>query len=149
MKPATTSPSPDLTTPLPDELPLWRLHLLRLGYLIMGGGLVVYQWPLLFTHAEPWPVMAGVVTCMLVAMSLVAFLGLRYPLKALPIMLFEVAWKLIWLGAVALPLGLNQQMDADTWALTTEIFWVVIILAVIPWRYVYSSYVVRRGDRWR
>ena len=26
---------------------------------------------------------------------------------------------------------------------------VVIIFAVIPWRYVYSQYVTRRGDRWR
>jgi hypothetical protein len=75
-----------------------RLRLLRLGYLILGGGLVIYKWPLLFHHAEPWPPMTSVVTSMLVAMSLLALLGLRYPVKMLPIMLFEVTWKLLWLA---------------------------------------------------
>jgi hypothetical protein len=38
--------------------------------------------------------MDGVVTCLLPAMSLLAFLGLRYPVRMLPI-LFEVAWKVL------------------------------------------------------
>jgi hypothetical protein len=149
MKPATTNPSLDLDSPPHPELPLWRLHLLRLGYLVLGGGLAVFKWPLMFNHDQPWPVMTAVVTCMLVAMSLLALLGLRYPTQLLPILLFEVAWKLIWLAAVALPLWLNKQMDPDTSASAAEILWVVVILAVIPWRYVYTNYVVRRGGRWR
>ncbi|GLZ01225.1 hypothetical protein [Actinoplanes sp. NBRC 103695] len=148
MKAATTHPSLD-HSPAPRELPLRRLHLLRLGYLILGGGLVAYKWPLLFNHDQPWPVMTSVVTCMLVAMSLLALLGLRYPVQMLPILLFEAAWKLIWLAAVALPLWLDDKMDPDTWASTTEILWVAVILAIIPWRYVSSNYLVRRGDRWR
>ena len=28
----------------------WQLNLLRVGYLVMGGGLAVVKWPLLFTH---------------------------------------------------------------------------------------------------
>jgi hypothetical protein len=39
--------------------------------------------------------MDGVVTCLLTVMSLLAFLGLRYPVQMLPIVMFEVAWKLI------------------------------------------------------
>ncbi|MBB5803458.1 putative effector of murein hydrolase [Saccharothrix ecbatanensis] len=130
-------------------MPLWRLHLLRLGYLVLGGGLAVYRWPDLFNHDRPWPLMSSVVTCMLVAMSILAFFGLRYPVQMLPVLLFEVAWKLTWLVAVALPLWLNQQMDPDTWASAMEILWVVVILAVVPWRYVFSNFLVRRGDRWR
>jgi hypothetical protein len=34
-------------------------------------------------------------------MSLLAFLELRYPVRLLPILLFECAWKLIWLAVVA------------------------------------------------
>jgi hypothetical protein len=141
--------SPDLSSPPRTELPLWRLHVLRLGYLILGGGLVVYKWPLLFDHAMPWPPMTSVVTCVLVGMSVLALLGLRYPVRMLPILLFEVVWKMIWLAVVALPLWLGHQMDADTRAVTNEVLWVVVILAVIPWPYVYSNYLVRRGDRWR
>jgi hypothetical protein len=144
---ATTDAAPELQSR--TELPGWRLYLLRLGYLILGGGLVAYKWPLLFHHGQPWPVMTSVVTCMLVAMSLLALLGLRYPVAMLPILLFEAAWKLIWLAVVAAPLWLNNQMDAETRESAHEILLVVIILAVIPWRYAYAHYVVRRGDRWR
>jgi hypothetical protein len=131
------------------QLPLWRLHVLRLGYLILGGGLAVYKWPLLIRHDNPWPLMDSVVICILVAMSLLALLGLRYPLQLLPILLFEVAWKLIWLSVVALPLWLDHAMDRSARDLTNEILWVVVILAAIPWRYVLSHYLAKRGDRWR
>jgi hypothetical protein len=139
--------SPD-ARPRPG-LSLRRLYVLRFGYLVLGGGLVVYKWPLLFQHDKPWPLMTSVVVCMLVGMSLIALLGLRYPVKMLPILLFEVVWKLIWLGVVALPRWLDRSMDTETWQVTTEILWVVVILAVIPWRYVLSQYLLRRGDHWR
>jgi hypothetical protein len=149
MTTATTDTSPDLSPRPRTALPLWRLHVLRLGYLILGGGLVVFKWPLLFHHDKPWPVMTSVVTCMLVAMSVLALLGLRYPVRLLPILLFEAAWKMTWLAVVALPLWLNHQMDPETRQSTNEILWVVVILAVVPWRYVYSNYLIRRADRWR
>ena len=47
-------------------------------------------------------------------MSVLALLGLRYPLRMLPILLFEVAWKLTWLGVVALPLWSEDKLDAAT-----------------------------------
>lgn len=130
-------------------VPLWRLYLLRAGYLMVAIGLGVTKWPLLIHHAEPWTLMEGVVNCMLAAMGLLAFLGVRYPLQMLPVLLFEAAWKLIWLAVVALPLWTTQQMDAATREMTSEILWVVIVLAVIPWRHVFTQYVTKHGDRWR
>jgi hypothetical protein len=145
----TTTPATEASSELdPAPLSLRRLHVLRFGYLVLGGGLMIFQWPLLVRHDEPWPLMDSVVTCILVAMSLLALLGLRHPVRMLPILLFEVAWKLIWLGAVALPLWLNHEMDAAARELTGEVLWVVIILAVIPWRYVYTNYLTRRAERW-
>ncbi|MGH8870805.1 MAG: hypothetical protein ACRDWS_02375 [Acidimicrobiia bacterium] len=126
-----------------------RLNFMRLGYLIMGVGLAVTKWPLLINRSEPWPLFEGISTYMLVAMGLLAFLGLRYPVKMLPIMLFESAWKLIWLAAVALPLWTADQMDAATSEVASAVMWVVIVLAVIPWRYVAAQYVTKQGDPWR
>ena len=127
---------------------LWQLNMLRVGYLVMGGGLAVVKWPLLFTHG-PWELKEGTVECMLVAMSVLAFIGLRYPLRMLPVLLFEVAWKLTWLGVIAVPLWLNDKLDGTTREQAGTVLWVVIIIAVIPWRHVLAKYLMAPGDPWR
>jgi hypothetical protein len=131
------------------ELPLYRLQLMRVGYLVLGLGLAVVKWPLLISHDDPWPVMDGVVTCLLSGMSLLAFLGLRYPVRMLPILLFESAWKLTWLSVVALPELTSGGMAAATRDVMNSCLWVVVILAVIPWRYAWQQFVTAKGDRWR
>lgn len=132
----------------PPILTLRQVNLLRLGYLVMGGGLAVYKWPLLFDH-EPWSLAEGTVECLLVGMSLLALLGLRHPVRMLPILLFEVTWKLIWLGVVALPLWLDGTIDAATSEQVVKVLWVVIVIAVIPWRHVLGSWATAAGDPWR
>ncbi len=88
-------------------------------------------------------------TCMLVALSVLSFVGLRYPVKMLPVLLFELAWKVIWVAVVALPLWTSDQLDPATAEVFYSCLVVLIVLAVIPWRYVFAQYVQARGDRWR
>jgi hypothetical protein len=133
------------TTP---DLPLYRLHLMRGGYLLMGVGLAAVKWPLL-ASAHAMPVFEGVVTAFLVALSLLALLGLRYPVKLLPVLLFESAWKLIWLAVVALPRAVAGELDAATEDVLVSCSLLVVIVAVTPWRYVWREYVRAAGERWR
>ena len=114
----------------------------------MGVGLAIVKWPLLFQAASQ-PVGDGVTTCLLTAMSLLAFLGLRYPIRMLPILLFEVTWKLIWISTVAVPHLVAGDMDAATLQVLINCSLVVVIIAVIPWRYVWRHYVQTPGDAWR
>jgi hypothetical protein len=130
------------------QLSLRQLTLLRVGYLVMGGGLAVVKWPMLFDHG-PWELKDGTVECLLVAMSLLALLGLRYPRRMLPVLLFEVSWKLIWLALVALPLWWDDKLAGDTREQAGTVLWVVIIIAVVPWRHVLARYVIAPGDQWR
>jgi hypothetical protein len=130
------------------RLSVRQLNVMRIGYLLMGVGLAVFKWPLMIDH-EPWPLMEGAANHMLVAMGLLALLGLRYPVAMLPILLFESLWKLMWLGVVALPLWVTGRMDADTAQMAEGILWVVVVLAVIPWPYVVRQYVLQPGDAWR
>ena len=133
--------------PVQSELSLFRLHLMRGGYLLMGVGLAVVKWPLL-PGASDLPLFEGVTLCLLTAMSLLAFLGLRYPVTLLPLLLFESAWKLLWLGLVALPRATSGGLDAATSDVLVNCSLVVVILAVTPWRYVWQHYVRAAGDPW-
>jgi hypothetical protein len=134
--------------PTSPTLSLTRLHLMRAGYLLMGVGLAIVKWPLL-ADADSLPLFEGVTLCLLTAMSLLAFLGLRYPVKLLPVLLFESAWKLLWLSLVALPRATAGDLDTATTEVLVNCSLVVVILAVTPWGYVWRTYVRAGGDRWR
>jgi hypothetical protein len=120
---------------------------MRLGYLEMGLGLAIVKWPLLL-HANSLALYEGVVICLLTALSLLAFLGLRHQVRLLPILLLELLWKLIWLSAVALPAFVAGNVDNATGGVMFSCSLVVIIVAVVPWRYNWQQYATTRGDRW-
>ena len=131
------------------DVSLFRLYALRAAYLFVAAGLAATVWPLLIKHSPQWPLMNGVVCSMLGALSVLAAFGIRYPLQMLPVLLFEVAWKSIWLIAVALPLWSASQIDARTWGTVRDCLFGAILIPLIPWRYVISQYVTKPGDRWR
>lgn len=135
--------------PLRPDLPVRRLNLMRAGYAFMGLGLVAVKWPLFLDGVDSLPLFEGVVACLLTAMSVLALLGLRYPVRLLPVLLFEAAWKLLWLATVALPTATSGDMDAATREVLVSCSLVVVIIAVIPWRYAWRQYVTAPGDRWR
>jgi hypothetical protein len=130
------------------QVSLWRLHALRAGYLLLVVGLGLMIWPGIIHHDRPWELMRGVVHGMLAALSLLAILGLRYPLQMLPLLLFELAWKTIWLVVVALPLWSAHRMDPDTLETANDCLMAVIFVVVIPWPYVFANYLAKPGDRW-
>ena len=135
------------------EVSLFRLYLLRALYLLIAVGLGIVRWPEVINQfiqqENSWELMDGVVACMLTAFSVLSILGLRYPLQMLPLLLWELVWKSIWLIVVALPLWSAGQMDESTWATAAACLMVVIVPFVIPWRFVFAHYVKKRGDRWR
>jgi hypothetical protein len=132
-----------------QELSTRRLNFMRCGYAFMGVGLAIVKWPNLVQNVSALPVSEGVVACLLTAMSLLAFLGLRYPIGLLPILLFEVIWKVIWIAAVAVPHLVADDLNAATREVLFNCSLVVIIVAVTPWRYAWKRYVRTPGDPWR
>ena len=131
------------------EVSILRLYLMRAMYLLISVGLGFTIWPQILHHPTPWSLWHGVGCSLLGAVSILALLGIRYPLKMLPVFFFELIWKSIWLLAVALPLWTSNQMDADNLETAQNCLMAVIIPFVIPWRYVWVNYVKMRGDRWR
>ena len=82
---------------------LLRLYTLRACYLIMGGGLAVVIWPTVIHHTPELAASRGIQLSLFAGLGAVALLGLRYPVKMIPILLFELTWKAIYLLAFALP----------------------------------------------
>jgi len=133
-----------------NELSTFRLYLLRAMYLLMAVGLVVDIWPLMLRSAGQVEHMRGVVWSILTAVSLLAMLGLRYPVKMLPLLLFELTWKVIWVGMIGVPRWLEHRLDPGTaGSLRDCLLGVVLVPLVIPWGYVFRHYVKAPGDRWR
>lgn len=131
------------------EVPVWRLNALRVMYALIAFAMGSMIWPLLFNH-KPWSVMHSVANAMLAALSLVCVLGIRYPLKMLPMMLFEFAWKTIWILAIALPLWRADAIDPETMETVVASLWGVILCPiVIPWGYVWRNYIRKRSEPWR
>ncbi|HYD14105.1 MAG TPA: hypothetical protein VEC11_14760 [Allosphingosinicella sp.] len=128
---------------------LLRLNLLRAAYAFVAIGILLVIWPSLLSHRSDWPLMNSVVAGMMAGVSVLAALGLRYPLQMLPVLLFELLWKAIWLTMVALPLWTAGRMDPRTMQSVIECLLAVVLIPVIPWRYVVRTYVTQPGARWR
>jgi hypothetical protein len=131
------------------ELSTWRLYLMRALYLMMFLFLSTTIWPLMFSHA-PWDMMHGVACSLLAALGAMALWGIRYPVKMLPILLFELLWKLVWVAALGIPLLRMGSMTADfAENMKACVVGVIFCLIAIPWAYVWRHYIRAPGDRWR
>jgi hypothetical protein len=131
------------------EVSTFRLYLLRATYLLIVVGLGFTIWPGILHPPKDLALMRGVVRSLLGAVSLLAVLGIRYPLKMLPLLFFELVWKSIWILAFGLPLWSAHQLDPDTReTLNACLMGIVLVPLVMPWRYVLGSYVKVPGDGW-
>ena len=129
-----------------DDVSPVRLHVLRATYLLLIVGLGAMNLPQLISHD---PAARGVIPSMLGGIWLLALVGFRYPLTMLPLLLFELAWKAIWLFDYGLPQWRSGQMP-PTWSEDFKAIAAGVILMpiVIPWGYVRRHY-VKMPARWR
>jgi hypothetical protein len=131
------------------EVSLFRLYTLRAAYFVMAAGLGVTIWPAVIHHSNEFAARHGVQVALLAGLGATAALGLRYPVQMLPVLLFELTWKAIYLIAFALPLWSAHAIDAATAEDIKAVLVVVIFIPLIPGRYVFVHYVLKQGDRWK
>lgn len=124
-----------------DGIVTYRLHLLRAGYLLVIVGLGLTLWPSTLDPAKSWEPARGVVVAMLAGFSLLALIGLRHPLRMLPLLFWDLAWKAIWLLRIALPSWVGDRLDATVVQTAMDCLVAIILVAVIPWDYVIRTYV--------
>jgi len=142
--------APFVSHPVADaagDVSLARLQVLRATYLLLVVGLGATIVPVLLSHE---PTARGVIPSLLGGVWLLAIAGLRYPLQMLPLLVFEFAWKTIWLIGFGLPQWSQGQLPStfgeDFEAIVAG---VILMPIVIPWGYLYRHYVKAPATRWR
>jgi hypothetical protein len=129
------------------EVPLWRLYLLRTNYMVWAlAGLFLALPPLLVQQ----PGERGMIDSMFAGLWVMGILGLRYPLRMLPIFLFEFVWKTAWLLAFGLPQWISGTggpgLSGDLVSIGNG---PILFGLIIPWGYVWRHYVRQPSERWR
>jgi hypothetical protein len=140
------SAAPSVGETVTNEVSLFRLYILRAMYLLLIVGLGAMIVPEIISHQ---PTSRGVIPSLLGAVWVLAFLGLRYPLEMLPLLMFELVWKAIWMFSYGLPQWFSGQQPPTFAEDFFNIAFGAILLLVIPWGFVWRHYVQQPGARWR
>jgi hypothetical protein len=136
--------------PVPhQDIALWRIYLLRAGYLLIAAGMGSQMWSAYLDPHKPWALSHGVMNAMLLSLVLLSLLGLRYPLKMLPLLFWEMAWKAIWLLSIALPAWQGDTMNVDIASTARDCSLIAIFLFIVPWDYIWRHFAVAKSERWR
>ena len=62
------------------------------------------SWTRILNHQGAWDPIQAAALCMWASTSLMSLIGVFHPLQMLPLLLFEIGYKLLWLAIVAWPL---------------------------------------------
>lgn len=131
---------------MPGDVSLFRLYLLRALYLGNFLMLGLSVWPGILKHQSWANPLEGVGISVWGALSLLSLIGIRYPLKMLPLLFVQFTYKLIWILAVALP---RLSSGAPTWYMKPMLIGAIVEPLLMPWPYVIANYLRKPGDRWR
>lgn len=126
------------------RLSTWRIVLLRLCYLVIAGGLSTIVVPTLIALPADWTSSRAVVVSFLTAMMTLCALGVFRPIAMLPVMVFELIWKFVFMFRIALELWLNGKLDPAF----EQTFWdcvpILLFVPIIPWPLVWRRIMPRR-----
>lgn len=125
-----------------------NIYLLRLLFLLIVLFVATDVWPSILKHQGPWDHVRAAALCMWASYSVLSIFGLINPLKWLPIVMFEIFYKLVWLATVAYPLWKSNQLaGSPPEEMTYAFLWVILPIVAMPWSYAFKTYIwpTKRG----
>jgi hypothetical protein len=121
-----------------------NIYLLRLLFLLIVVFVASDSWSAIVAHKGQWDHVKAAAVCMWAAYSVLSIFGLINPLKWLPIVMFDIVYKIIWLVIVAYPLWSTDQLAGSPAEEMTYAFaWVILPIVAMPWAYAFRTYVWR------
>lgn len=126
-----------------EGVPRVNIYLLRLLFVLMFLFLGRDAWTQILTHRGPWDPDQAVAWCVWASFSVLAVLGIFRPLRMLPLVLLEIAYKVLWLIVVAYPLWSAGRLVEEPRAehLTYVFLLVVLPIVAMPWKYAFNHYI--------
>jgi hypothetical protein len=122
-----------------------QVYILRTFFLLMFLFVGFDSWSAIVRHHGPWDPMKAAALAMFASYSTLAILGVLRPLKMLPILVFVLVYKTIWLAVVAYPLWSANQLAGSPAEPMTKVFaWVLLLIPAVPWKYFVEHYVLGR-----
>ncbi|MBN1637045.1 MAG: hypothetical protein JW920_11050 [Deltaproteobacteria bacterium] len=108
----------------------------------LGVGIIVM--PEVIKRKFPWPVEEptafGIIGSIYVAFGLLSILGLRSPLKFVPVLLMQLCYKIVWFVGVLVPLLVTAHFPS--YAISMVIIFATYIVGdviAIPFSYVFAK----------
>ncbi|MGK2960965.1 MAG: hypothetical protein ACSLFK_02325 [Gemmatimonadaceae bacterium] len=121
-----------------------NIYLLRLIYLLMAVFVASDSWMSIINHQGSWDHVRAVAFCVWAAYSTLSVLGLIHPLKMLPIMVFMIFYKSLWLIVVAYPMWRAGTLAGSPAEEMARVFmWIPLPIVAVPWAYVFRNFVMR------
>ena len=120
-----------------------NVYLLRLLFLLVFLFVGYDSWTYILNHKGSWDHVKAAAFCMWASYSLLSIIGVFRPLKMLPLVMFEIIYKIVWLIIVAYPLwSANQLAGSPAEEMTNAFLWVVLPIVAMPWKYAVDQYVL-------
>jgi len=120
----------------------FHVYVLRTLYVLMFVGVGIPVWTDILNHQGSWDHVRAVAFCVWAAYPTLCLLGMRRPLQMLPVVMFMLFYKTVWLAIVAYPLWASGQLAASPAAEMAHVFrGVLFIYPLLPWGYIWRQYV--------
>ena len=120
-----------------------QVFLLRTLYLLMAFFVATNAWRVILTHQGSWDHVRAAAWCMWAAYPTLALLGLLHPLRMIPLMLFMIGYKSIWLAAVAYPLWRAGTLAGSPAEEMAKVFLMTpLAIVAVPWGHVLRHFVL-------
>ncbi len=118
-----------------------RLYAMRAVFFLTFIGLAPSAWQQILFPSETLQPFYGIAISFWAALSVLAILGIAYPMRMLPLLLLQLTYKATWLLGVGLPLWSQGLLDESAKELAfANGIGVVLDILVIPWLYVARNY---------
>lgn len=121
-----------------------NIYLMRVVFLLTFLFIGTYSWQYILTHNGASDHVKAVAFCVWAAYSLLSLIGLYNTLKMIPLMLFQILYKVIWLAVFAYPRWETGELTGGALGMAYDFIWVILPIIAVPWGYVFRNYFLLR-----